>query len=311
MNDKKGEPAMTENIWNALSTELARSAEETGRSVVAVEGWRHPASGVLLSGDAIVTVNHAVRREEAIVVIDERGERVTARVAGRDAATDLAVLRLEQPVKFAQPRWSPSTKHRIGELTLALARTRRGNIVASSGLISGLIPGPWRTWRGGELDQFVRPDLTMYPGFSGGPLVGSQGDIVGINTTGLHRSGITIPTSTVTRIAGELLEKGRVERPYLGLAMQSVTLPESSRSKLNLISGEGLLVVHVEPSSPAEKAGVLLGDALVELAGKTVVDTDSVQEVLRLNQIGRDVDAVFVRGGTIWKTKLKLEAHPA
>ncbi len=173
------------------------------------------------------------------------------------------------------------------------------------------MPGPWRTWRGGELDQFVRPDLTMYPGFSGGPLVNSQGEVLGINTTGLHRSGITIPASTVTRIAGELLEKGRVERPYLGLAMQSVTLPESLRSKLNLISGEGLLVVHVESNSPAEKAGVLLGDALVEIGGKEVADTDAVQEVLRSNQIGRDVEAVFVRGGVTWKTKLRLEARPA
>src|SRR5262249_36369834 len=117
----------------------------------------------------------------------------------------------------------------IGELTLAVARSWRGNVVASSGIISGLMPGPWRTWRGGELDQFVRPDLTMYPGFSGGPLLNSQGDFVGLNTTGLHRSGITIPAATVMRVAGELLEKGRVERPYLGLAMQGVTLPESLR----------------------------------------------------------------------------------
>lgn len=279
--------------------------------MVAVHGWRQPASGVLLSGDAIVTVNHAVRREEDITVVVGPGERIAARVAGRDSGTDLAVLRLEQPVKAAQPRWSAMSNLRVGELTLALARTRRGNIVASSGIISGLMQGPWRTWRGGELDQFVRPDLNMYSGFSGGPLLNSQGDFVGINTTGLHRSGITIPASTVTRIAGELLEKGRVDRPYLGLAMQSVTLPESLRSKLNLISSEGLLVVHVEPGSPAEKAGVLLGDVLVELGGKAVADTDAVQEVLRSNPIGRDVEAVFIRGGATLKTKLRLAVSPA
>jgi S1-C subfamily serine protease len=207
-------------------------------------------------------------------------------------------------------RWSAVSNLRIGELVLALARTRRGNIVASSGIISGLMQGPWRTWSGGDLDQFVRPDLTMYPGFSGGPLLNSQGEFVGINTTGLHRSGITIPASTVTRVTGELLEKGRVERPYLGLAMQSVTLPESLRTKLNLISGEGLLVVHVEIGSPAEKAGVLLGDALVDLEGKAIADTDDVQEVLRSKQIGREVEAVFIRGGAPFKAKLRLEARP-
>lgn len=306
---------MANKIWDALSQELTQTAEEAGKSVVAVhgQGWRHFASGVLLSGDSIVTVNHAVRHEGEIPVILGDGERAAARVAGRDPSTDLAVLRLEQPVqpiKSAQVRWATEAKLRVGELTLALARTRRGNIVASSGIVSGLIHGPWRTWRGGELDRFLRPDLTMYPGFSGGPLLNSQGDFLGINTTALHRSGITIPAATVTRVAGQLLEKGRVERPYLGLAMQSVTLPESLRSKLNLTSDEGLLVVHVESGSPAEKAGVLLGDLLAELGGKAVADTDAVQDVLRSSKIGSDVEALFIRGGAVTKAKLRLEPRP-
>ncbi len=301
---------MADKIWNTLSTELVQAAEEAGRSVVAVHGWRHPASGVLLGGDAIVTVNHAVRREEEVRVVLDNGERIATRVAGRDPGTDLAVLRLQQPIKSAAPRWGTGTKLRIGELTLAVARSWRGNVVASSGIISGLMPGPWRTWRGGELDQFVRPDLTMYPGFSGGPLLNSQGEFVGINTTALHRSGITVPASTVTRVAVELLEKGRVERPYLGLAMQGVALPESLRGKLNLTSSEGLLVVHVEPGSPAEKAGVLLGDALVELGGKAVADTDAVQDALRSSQIGSEVEAVFIRAGAVARARVKLEPRP-
>jgi len=300
---------MAEKAWSTLSTELAQAAEQAGRSVVAVHGWRYPASGIFLSGDAIVTVNHSVRGEEARVVLPN-GERIVSRVAGRDPGTDLAVLRLERPVEFAVPRWGAGAKLRIGELTLAVARSWRGNIVASSGIISGLMAGPWRTRRGGDLDQFVRPDLTLYPGFSGGPLLNSQGDFVGINTAGLHRSGITIPASTVTRVSGELSEKGRVERPYLGLAMQAATLPESLRGKLNLTSEEGLLVVHVEPGSPAEKAGLLLGDTLVELEGTAVADTDGVQDVLRSHAIGSEVEARFIRGGAVTKTRLKLAARP-
>lgn len=302
---------MTEKVWSALSNELAQAAEDAGRSVVAVHGSHHPASGVLLDGNAVVTVNHATRREEEVRVVLSAGERVSARVAGRDPGTDLAVFRLQQPARSAPPpRWSADAKLRIGELTLAVARSWRGNVVASSGVISGLIQGPWRTGRGGELDQFVRPDLTMYPGFSGGPLLNSQGDFVGINTMGLHRSGITVPASTVIRVIRELLEKGRVERPYLGLAMQSVTLPESLRSKLNLISGEGLLVVHVEPGSPAEKAGVLLGDTLLELGGKTIADTDAVQNALRSHPIGSEVEALFIRGGATAKVRVKLAPRP-
>src|SRR5262249_54823822 len=189
---------MANKTWDALSQELAQTADEAGRSLVALQGWRHPATGILLSVDSIVTVNHAVRHEGEIPVALGDGIRASARVAGRDPGTDLAVLRLEQsvqPTKATPVRWATDTKLRVGELTLALARTRRGNIVASSGIISGLIHGPWRTWRGGELDQFLRPDLTMYSGFSGGPLLNSQGDFLGLNNTALHRSAITIPAT--------------------------------------------------------------------------------------------------------------------
>ncbi|HLW54950.1 MAG TPA: trypsin-like peptidase domain-containing protein [Candidatus Angelobacter sp.] len=302
---------MADKIWQVLSNEISTTVAEAGRSVVAVHGRRHPSSGVLMSSDSVVTVNHGLRREEDITVVFESGERVAGRVAGRDPSTDLAVLRIEKERKTTAPRWGDATSLRLGELVLALGRTWRGNVVASSGIVSGLIPGPWRTWRGGELEQFIRPGLTLYPGFSGGPLVSSAGEFLGINTAGLHRSGITIPAATVTRVAAELLEKGRIERPYLGLAMQPVVLPESLRNQLNLTSTEGLLAVHLEPGAPAEKAGAMLGDILIELAGKPVADTDAVQEALRASAVGGEVEAVVIRGGATARLKVKLEARPA
>jgi S1-C subfamily serine protease len=302
---------MSEKTWARLADELARGAEDAGKWVVAVRGRRHPASGVLLGKDAIVTVHHAIPREDEISVVVGPGRRVAARVAGRDPGTDLAVLRLSEPVETSTTPWGTAAKPRVGELTLALGRTWRGNIVASSGVLSGVIRDAWRTWRGGELDQFIRPDLNLYAGFSGGPLLNAQGEFAGINTGGLHRSPITIPAGTVTRVAAALLEKGRVERPYLGLAMQSVGLPESLRAGLNLKGGEGLLIAHVEPGSPAEKAGLLLGDTLIELGGKPVTDTDDVQGVLRSGKIGLDLEAIVIRGGSITKMKIKLEARPA
>ena len=302
---------MAEKVWQALSKEISATAAEAGRSVVAVHGRRHPSSGVILSSEAVVTVNHALRRDDEITVILEKGEHISARVAGRDSSTDLAVLRLGQAVSAPAPRWGDAAKLSLGELVLALGRSWRGNVVASSGIVSGLIEGPWRTWRGGELERFIRPDLTLYPGFSGGPLVNSAGEFIGINTAGLHRSGITIPAATVTRVAAQLLEKGRVERPYLGLAMQPVELPESLRSNLNLTTTEALLVAHVEPGAPAEKAGALLGDILFELEGKPVANTDAVQDALRAGTIGTEVTAGFIRGGSVTRLKIKLEARPA
>jgi S1-C subfamily serine protease len=200
---------------------------------------------------------------------------------------------------------------RVGELVLALGRTWRGNVVASAGILSGVIPSPWKTWRGGELDQFIRPDLKLYPGFSGGPLIASNGEFLGINTAGLHRSGITVPAATVVRVGKELLEKGSVERPYLGIGMQPAALPESLRSKLNLTASEGLMVVHLEPGGPAEKANLMLGDVLLEVAGQPLSENERVQDFLRGKTVGQTVEVKAVRAGALVYVNVDLEARPA
>jgi S1-C subfamily serine protease len=299
-----------EKVWATLARELADASAEGGKSVVGVHGARHFSSAIVIAKDAVVAANHAVRRDDEITIVTAPGQTAAARVAGRDPGTDLAVLRLQAAIDAPVARWGSTANLRVGELVLALARTRRGNVVASSGIVSGLINTPLRTWRGGEIDQFIRPDLSLYAGFSGGPLVNNQGEFLGMNTAGLHHSGITVPASTVTRVAAELLEKGRVERAYLGLAMQTVPVPESLRARLNLNASEALLVVHVEAESPAEKAGILLGDLLLTLDGQPMTDTDSVQETLRKSKPGNRIEAGLARGGTLAKSTIQLEARP-
>ena len=302
---------MPDKIWATVSNELASTTAAAGKSVVAVLGRRHPSSGIVFRPDAIVTASHALRRDDEITVVTGPGQKLKAQLAGRDAGTDLAVLRLERSSDAPPAAWASTSNLRVGELVLALGRTWRGNIAASSGILSGLVPGPWRTWRNGELDQFIRPDLTLYPGFSGGPLVASSGEFLGLNTAGLHRSGITIPSGTVQRVAAELLEKGAIERPYLGLGMQPVALPESLRSKLNLTASDGLLVAHLDAGGPADKAGVLLGDLLLELGGHRLQDIESVQNVLRSAKAGHEIETKLIRAGAVTALKIKLEARPA
>src|SRR5438034_7410253 len=145
-------------------------------------------------------------------------------------------------------------------MVVAVGRGDTTGATASSGMI-GALAGPWRTWRGGELDRYVRLDGGLYPGFSGAPAVDAQGRVVGICTAALARAaGMVIPASTVDRVVGELLARGRVARAYLGLAMQPVTLPKALVQKLSLRAERGLLIVAVEPDGPADQAGVLIGD---------------------------------------------------
>jgi len=147
----------------------------------------------------------------------------------------------------------------------------------------------------------------LYPGFSGGPLVNSRGEVVGINTRGLaHGRAVTVPVATVNRVVEELLSKGRIARPYLGIAMQPVEVPDNMRSKLPAETRVGLLVTHVENGAPAEKAGVLLGDFVFEVGGKIVEHVDAIQDSLATAKIADVLDLKLIRAGKITPVSITL-----
>jgi S1-C subfamily serine protease len=285
------------SVLENISNEFAAASEKSGKSVVAVHARRWmPSSGIEWKKGVIVTANHAIRRDDDIRVLVDENNSLTAAVAGRDPSTDLAVLRVEGTAN-AVPEFGDSASLKLGHLVLALGRSRRGNLVASAGIIGG-VAGEFRTWRGGRLDQHIRLDLSLYPGFSGGPLVSARGQVVGVNTNGLARGrAITIPVSTVNRVVNELLEKGHIARPYLGLAMQPAAIPEGMRGKVKSGTETGLLVVHVESGGPAEKAGVLLGDVLVEVQGKPVQEMETITELLAAAKVGDSYAVTALRGG--------------
>jgi S1-C subfamily serine protease len=182
--------------------------------------------------------------------------------------------------------------------------------VASAGIIGGL-GGELRTWRGGRLDHSIRLDLNLYSGFSGGPLVSTEGSILGVNTSGLGRGRpLTIPVATVNRTVDELLEKGYIARPHLGVAIQPVRIPEAARSKVKSSPVGGLIVLHVEPGSPADKAGIVLGDVIVELAGKPALEVWNIRELLASAKVGDAVNVVLVRSGAPVAISLTLAERP-
>lgn len=282
----------------ALSNNLADAVERVGGSVVAVHGRnRVPSSGVHWRQGIIVTADHTLDREDGITVTLPDGRSETATLAGRDPGTDLAVLKINS-TDLPVAEIAPSEALKVGHLVVAVARPGEVGLSATMGALSS-ISGPWRTWAGGQIDQVVRPDLTMYPGFSGGPLVNAQGQVVGINTSGLSRAmSLAIPGPTVNRVVEQLLTRGRIARGYLGLGMQRVHIPESLQQAAGLSEDGGLIVVSVESGGPAEKAGILVGDILVSLDGRRVAQTEDVQSALGSDRVGQAIAVQLIRGGT-------------
>lgn len=285
---------MASSVLQDVSNDLARMAEQVGSSVVAVHGRsRSRGSGIQWRKGVIVTAHHAVGGDD-VRVIAESGRSLNATLAGRDPSTDLAVLRVPDDALPNIPEHSSSAP-KLGNLVLALGRSWRGNPVASAGIIGG-VSDELHTRGGGRLDQHIRLALDLYSGMSGGPLLNTEGRVLGINTHGLDRGRpLTIPPKTVDRVVNELLEKGHIARPHLGLAMQPVQLPESLQEKAK--SAAGLLTAYVHPGGPADKAGVLVGDILIELQGKSGEELENIPSLVRGSKIGDCVPVKILRGG--------------
>ncbi len=283
------------SVLAQVSDGLAAAVETVSQSTVLVSGRRRiPASGIAWSADGVIlTADHVIERDEIEVVLPD-GTKHTATIAGRDPGSDVAVLRV--PAALTAAVRAPAGSAKIGSLVLAVGRPSREGPMASLGVV-GAIGGAWRTFRGTEVEGYLRTDTTFYPGFSGGPLVDAQGRVAGMNSSRLGRgAGLTIPVSALERIAADLLSGGKVRRAYLGISSQVAKLP-ASLSALAAGRETGLLVVNVEAGSPADTAGMLMGDILIELGGNPVSDTDSLQAELGPGRIGQGTQATVLRGG--------------
>jgi S1-C subfamily serine protease len=283
----------------ALSDELASAVERASRSLVAIHARpRIAASGVYWRDGLIVAANHTVRKDADIAVTMPDGSRGRASVVGRDGGTDLAVLRVESGSGAVVPEFAPDDELRVGHLMLAVGRPGDEGVTASLGVVSA-VGGSWRTWSGGDVDHFVRLDLTIYDGFSGGPLVDASGRVAGINCSALARGlPLAIPAATVNRVVDALLTRGHVPRGFLGVAMQPVRLPPAMTQRLGLESDQGVMITMVDADSPAERAGLLLGDVVVAIEGNTIHDPEEVTEYLGADRVGSTIQISVVRGGT-------------
>jgi S1-C subfamily serine protease len=293
-----------------FSEALATTVETASPGIVRVEARRRlAATGMVWSPDGvIVTAHHVVEQDDPVRVGLSDGQTLTATIVGRDPTTDLAVLRV-QATNLMPPVWAEPDLHslRVGHLVLALGRPGR-TVQATLGIVSAL-GGAWRTPAGGQIDRYLQTDVVMYPGFSGGPLVDAAGQVVGLNTSAMLRGvSLTVPVATLRRVVEMLLAHGRVRRGYLGVSTQPVRLPAALAQQLG--QETGLLLSTVEPGSPAEQGGLLLGDTLVALESTPVRQPDDVLTLLSAERIGAPVLLRLVRSAQVQELTVVVGEGP-
>ena len=299
------------SVWETLSNQFAEIAEQSGKFIVAVHGGRRVAgSGIVWRPGIVVTASHMLRRTEDVEVTFGGESRHKAMFLGRDPGTDVAVLKLDNRDSAAPELLSDASKLRVGQLVLAVGRSTLGDLAAAAGIIARL-GAPWQTWRGGRIDTLLRPDVTLYPGQSGSALVDSRGRVLGMNTSALARAAtITVPAATIERVVSEIVEHGGVFRPYLGLAMQAVSVPQELSKKLQIAHDSALMVMQVEPESPSAGAGITLGDLIISINSQSASGIEDVQRMLNKAKRGDSVDLGYVRGGQSASVRVNLADRP-
>jgi S1-C subfamily serine protease len=288
----------------ALSNGMADAVENVATAVVRVNGRRRRSgSGVVFAQNMVLTASHVLEREEDLSVETADGRTLSARFAGRDHSTDLAVLNVEG--LDIDPATPAEGDARVGQISLAVGSHSRGEGPrATLGVVSA-VGGPVRSRRGPRVERYIQTDATPYPGFSGGPLIDARGDVLGILVSGWGRgAAFAIPADIAWRTAGTLSERGSVKRGYLGILSQPVRLPNGQ--SLGLTQRGGLLVVGIEDGSPADRGGLIVGDILATLDGQPIEDTEDLLVLLAGDRVGRSVPVKLVRGGELTEVEITV-----
>jgi S1-C subfamily serine protease len=287
-----------------LSNALARETDRAAASVVAIHTEaRGSSSGVVWRAGIIVTAEHALRRDEEIQVTLPDGRIVPATLAGRDASTDLAVLKCAEA---ATPVGEIGDVSAIkpGSLTLVVGRTRASGPVAALGVVS-MVASERRTWIGAPLSPYVRLDVGLQPTAVGGAVIDAYGRTIGIATPRFARFGaIAVPASTVNRVVDALLRTGHIPHAYLGVGLHPIRLPEALRQSLQRNEKTAAIVVEVEPESPAHKAGIMIGDLLISFGAHPITRVEDVHAQLASEVIGKSIVVKLVRGGAAQETTI-------
>jgi serine protease DegQ len=295
-----------------LSNALAAATELAAANVVAVHSEpRGSASGVVWRPGVIVTSEHALRRDEDTRVTLADGRVAQATLVGRDSSTDLAVLKCAEATNaIANANTGDPAALKPGSLILAVGRTRASGPVAAFGAVS-LVAPERKTWTGVSLTPYVRLDVSIQPTAIGGAVIGAAGKIFGVITPRFGRFGSTLtPAATINNVVDTLLEKGRIPRGYLGVGLQPVRVPEALRQTLQREERTAVIVLEIEPNSPANNAGLMIGDIIVSIGGNTVSRLEDIHSKLHGSAIGKPFSIGIIRGGSLQEAEITIAERP-
>jgi len=303
-------PALSDDqLLDAYSDAVTRAVERVGPAVVKIEvtqrSRRDPSgerpggsgSGFLFTPDGLaITNSHVIHRASTIDVVLQDGRRLPATLVGDDPDTDLAIIRVSGP-ELSAASLGDSAKLKQGQLVIAIGNPYGFQTTVTAGVVSAL-GRSLRSRSGRLMDGIIQTDAALNPGNSGGPLVNSRGEVVGVNTAMiLPAQGLcfAIPSSTAQWVASLLIRDGRVRRAWMGIGGQQVTLQRRIARHFGLASEKALMVVHVETGSPAQRAGLREGDVIVGYDAQPVTGVDDIHRLLSNGAIGREGTLVVLR----------------
>ena len=291
-----------DELLDAHSRAVVHAVETVGPSVVRVELGRGGGSGVVFTPDGLVlTNNHVVESAERLNVLLPDGRSLRADLVGRDADTDLAVIRVDAssgpPLSWAT--LGDSSAIRVGQVAVAIGNPYGFHHSVTTGVVSAL-GRSLRARSGRMMDDIIQTDAALNPGNSGGPLVTTRGEVIGINTAViLPAQGLcfAIASNTARFVASRLIRDGRIRRSFIGVGGQNVPVPRAIARANQIAAASGVLVESVEPKSPADTAGLREGDVIIAFGGEAVTGIDQLVRRLSEERIGQPALVTVLRRG--------------